>query len=93
MKMLDYGRTEVAVIEPHVARRTIDKLGLTGIREAHTLLMSLDQYTYVHKDHTDLIPDLASAVSKMNEDGTQARLLNQAFEPQTLTKRLECESP
>ncbi len=91
MRMLDLGRIDVAVMEPKAARRTIDKLGLTEIRASHTPLLDEELFTYVHKDHADLVPGLASALSAMTEDGTIARLLDQEFDPQALAQRLACE--
>ena len=50
MKMLDFGRIDVAVTEQTEARQTIDRLGLTDIREVDPPLRGLEFFTYVHSD-------------------------------------------
>jgi len=93
MKMLDYGRIDVAVTERHIARQTIEDLGLSGIREADSPLWGVELFTYVHKDCTDLVPGLTSALSAMTEDGTMARLGERVEDPQTVVQGLVCEEP
>ena len=91
MKMLDYGRIDVAVTEQTEARQTIDRLGLTDIREVDPPLGGLEFFTYVHSDRADLVPGLTSALSAMTEDGTKARLIEQGVNPLADTQTLVCE--
>ncbi len=46
---------------------------------------------YVHKDHADPVPGLASALSTMTEDGTKERLSEKEIDPRTLSQRLACK--
>lgn len=80
-KLLDTGRTDVALITKSAGYEMVQKLNLKGIRFIHPPLAIEPNFLYLHKRHKDLAPQLAQTLRDMKQKGTYDQLYKHMLSP------------
>ena len=80
-KLLDMGRTDVAMITKSAGYEMVQKLNLKRIRFIHPPLAIKPNFLYLHKRHKDLAFRLAQILRDMKQKGTYDQLYKQMLSP------------
>ncbi len=69
-KMLNEGRVDTVVEFPFIADKIIKENNYSGITKSAQPLVDLPAYSFIHKKHQTLIPEIVKALKEMKEDRT-----------------------
>ena len=67
---LSRGRADIAIYEETLGREEIRKQNLKDILALDTPLSVTDMYLYMHRNHLDMVPEIAGTLCGMIGDGT-----------------------
>jgi len=85
--MLKKNRTDFAGYERWSGLGYLKSIKNTDITLLEPPLMSTPLYTYLHKKHKKLVPQLAAEIKKMKRDGSIRKMFNQILKPLMLEDR------
>ncbi|MBW1781824.1 MAG: transporter substrate-binding domain-containing protein [Deltaproteobacteria bacterium] len=80
-KLLDAGRTDVALITKLAGYAEIQKLGLKGIHFIEPPLAVKPTFLYLNQRHRDVALKLARTLQELKQDGTYDRLYQEIISP------------
>ena len=69
-QMLNEGRVDTVVELPFIADKIIKEYGYSDITKSLQPLADLPAYSFIHKKHLALIPEIVKALKEMKADGT-----------------------
>ncbi len=79
LNFVKYGRADIAIMSTEAADMLITaEFEGSGIKQIGPVLSSLAIYTYVHKKHKKLVPQIAYTLEQMKLDGSYQRLIQQS---------------
>lgn len=77
--LLRNDRTDLVLYEKWEGFHMIDALGLDDVTMLEPPLAAPEMYMYVHEKHEKLIPELATALKAMKEDGTYQQIFDRTL--------------
>jgi len=81
--MLRKDRIDIALYSKLTGYAVLKDLGYEGIRHLEPPLESREMFLYVHKEHSELIDDIAEAIRSMKADGSYDRIVEETTAPYT----------
>ncbi|MCG8617115.1 MAG: transporter substrate-binding domain-containing protein [Desulfobacterales bacterium] len=78
MKLVDSGRSQVALTNTVDGNLVLKQLNLTSIKPIDKPLAVLDLYHYIHESHKDLVPKVDAVIKEMKASGELAKVIKEA---------------
>ena len=78
-KFLDASRIDIAVIGKLDGLAAIKSQGLKDIHILQPPLAVREMFLYLNKKHKDIVPQIASALKSLKDDGTYQKIVNQTL--------------
>jgi len=77
--LLNKNRTDIALFNLAGGNYLIDKLHLEDVKAQSPPLAVREMFIYLNKKHSQLVPELARALSDMKTDGTYAKIVKSGY--------------
>ena len=77
--MLEKNRTEVVLFEKWAGLKLVQDMKLENIVMHDRPLAVREMFMYVHRQHLNLVPDLANSLAEMKRDGTYDLIFNETL--------------
>lgn len=77
--MLDADRLDIAIHQRVDGLKIMKEMGLSGMHPLEEPLSVINLYLYVHKKHTDFIPQMVEVLKGMKADGAYDRLMKEVM--------------
>ncbi|MBF0278883.1 MAG: transporter substrate-binding domain-containing protein [SAR324 cluster bacterium] len=68
-QMLDAERLDTVIEHSVVAEQIIEKMNFSGIKKLSPPLLEIPTYSYIHKKHKALIPEILKAIADLKKEG------------------------
>jgi len=81
--LLGKKRVDLVVYDRWMGLFYIKKNNLSFIKTLEPPLVQKQMYLYLHKKHLKLVPEIASSLRQMKEDGTYEKIFNKVLKPFT----------